>query len=217
MTSVTTGAYHVPVMMGRRRSQETVRGGNRVSGSELAKLLLMGQFLGPFGFQQLLMLERDLRVLRLEELLLLQLSHSVGLVQLSLPAQLRFGDALLLELQRSGCNKLRAAGGGESRRRKGEGRAHCRCRDWSMGGTCHGSSGSGALSDKLGGITLLGRWLVHARQVRVDRSSHRKVKRPGGAYQPDAWRTYSAWLISGDLRRGEGWDRLSYRIAQCVV
>ena len=101
MTGVTTGACHVPVMMGRRRSQETVRGGDRVSGSELAKLLLMGQLLGPLCLQQLLMLERELGVLRLEELLLLQLDHVVGFVYFFLTSQLRSGNPLLFLLQ--GC------------------------------------------------------------------------------------------------------------------
>ena len=98
MSGVAASAGQMPVMMGRRGSQETVRGGDRVSGSELAKLLLMGQFLGLFGFQQLLMLERDVSILRLEKLLLLQLDHLIGFFHLLLPTQFRSGNPLLFLL-----------------------------------------------------------------------------------------------------------------------
>ena len=166
MSGVAASAGQVPVMMGRRRSQETVRGGDRVSGSELAKLLLMGEFLGFFGFQKLLMLERDLSILRLEELLLLQLNHMIGFFHLLLSTQFCSGNPLLLLLQ--GCRSDRGstghAGGRESRRGR---RTNCR-RDGGTRG--HASCSSGGVSgcaanDKLGWVTRLGRRLVHTGEV----------------------------------------------------
>ena len=88
-------------MMERRGSQETARGGGRVSGTDLTELFLMGHLLGSLGLQQLLVLERELGVLRLEELLLLELGHIVRFVYLFLTSQLRSGDPLLFLLQ--GC------------------------------------------------------------------------------------------------------------------
>ena len=94
-----SGACHVAVQMGRLRGQETVRGGDGMSGSELTHLFLVGEFLGPLRFQKLLMLESELSILLLEELLLLQLDHAVRLLQFLLTSQLCSGDALLLLLQ----------------------------------------------------------------------------------------------------------------------
>ena len=105
MSDMATGACQVPVLVGRLGSQETVCGGSSVSGSELTELFLMGQFLGPFCFQQLLMLESKLGVLRLEQLLLLQLDHAIGLIKLVLASQLGGSNALFFLVQ-GGCGDL---------------------------------------------------------------------------------------------------------------
>ena len=164
-------------MVGRRGSQETVRGGSSVGGSELTELFLMSQFLGPLCFQQLLMLESELGVLRLEELLLLQLNHVVRFLQFFLASQLRSGNTLLLLLQ--GCcsdrGNTRCPGGRECR---GEGWADCR-RD--SGSRNHAGGSGGCLrgsttNDELGGVTRLRRWLVHTGEVGRDCGGHRKVE-----------------------------------------